>query len=112
MLKYKITPLIEQTARDLKLPKHIVEAAIKAQFMAIVDNYVHMTHIGVRLEDLGKFYFKHTYYYKVFPKMVERYRRGGLSKDIMSKFAALRPLVSAYWLSKKYKKRFGSWHWK
>lgn len=112
MLKYKITPLIEQTAKDLDLPLYIVEAAVKAQFKAVADNYVNMTHVGVRLEDLGKFYFKHIYYFKVLPKVIRRYREGKLSSEVLKKFVALRPVVTSYWVNRKYKQRFGSWHWK
>lgn len=62
MLRYKITPLIERTAKDLDFPLDLVKAVITHEFQTIQDNITNPQHIGIRLEDFGKFYFKLKFY--------------------------------------------------
>lgn len=58
MLKYKLSPLIQKTAKDLKHSPALVEAVINHQFdfirKQVLDPDPNV--IGLRLEDLGKFY--------------------------------------------------------
>lgn len=112
MLKYKILPLINETARDLDMDPAIVKDIIDHEFKTIQANIIDPKVVGIRLEDFGKFYYKFSWYKRIFPSMAERYRKGTLTKEVLQKYLSIRTLVTNYHLSRKYKTRFGSWHWK
>jgi hypothetical protein len=110
MLKYKIYPLIEQTAKDLNMDPGIVKAVIMHEFKVIQQNVISPSFLGIRMEDFGKFYFKHKQYVEVFPEIKRKYRLGKFTPEVLSKYLSLRAAVSAYRQHRKYKVRFGSWH--
>lgn len=112
MLKYKIHPLIHKTAADLDMSLDVVSSVVLHEFETIKNNIVNPTHLGYRLEDLGKFFFKRNQYYSSAFRLLVRYRKGTVNKELLQKFIRMRHLVNEYYFLQKYKRRFGSWHWK
>lgn len=115
MLKYKLQPLINQVSSATGIPLHLVESAISHEFKTI-SNFVmdpQPTHVGFMLEDLGKFYFKHSTLRTSIKASIEHLRRGtrlpSATKGLRT-LLNMRHIVFEAHMRKKYKKRFGAWH--
>lgn len=114
MLKSKLPPLYQKTATDLNYPLALVEAVILHEFATIKEQVMSPSPLvmGIRMEDLGKFYWKWDYYMAGFRTLRNPYRKGRINIEILQKYISLRPYVSAFAINRKFKRRFGTWHWK
>lgn len=110
-----IQKLIKQTAKDLNLDPAITEKVVMSQWKFVVSNFANPKYPVIRLEDLGKFIVSPTSVRIYFKKA-----RAGLrsspdsvrfNKEVKD-IASMRYPSQAYHLSRQFKKRFGSWHYK
>ena len=113
MLLSPVDPLINKTASALDIPKEVVKKVISHQFKEVADNYKYWKYVGFRFEGLGSLYVSPGAYKKIIQDLLIRSRKDPQSKYREALFNAfkLRHQVKSFHESKKYKKRFGSWHY-
>lgn len=110
-----IHKLIKQTAKDLNLDPVLTEKVVMSQFLFVKNSFANPSTPLIRLEDLGKF--------TVTPGVLRaffRLTKGKIQEDPSSPtlqkairdIARMRYISQVYYLSRKFKLRFGSWHYK
>lgn len=110
-----IQKLIRQTAKDLALDNSLVEKVIMSQFLFVKNTFANPQPAVIRLEDLGKFSASPSavrYYFLKNRKKLEKNPTAVTYIKAASDLARMRYPSQAYYLSRQFKKRFGSWHYK
>lgn len=110
-----VQKIIQQTALELNRPLKEVELVVMSQFLFIKNQFHTPYYPVIRLENLGMFIIPTDYTRTAF-----RYVRKRLANhpDSVSYNKALRDIINirypaqAYYLSRKFKLRYGSWHYK
>lgn len=110
-----IQKLIKQTAKDLNMDLSTVEKVVMSEWLFVKNNFGTPHYPVVRLEDLGKFEIPphaNRYYFKQVRKKLLHNPQSVQYNKAIKDIAAIRYPVQKYWLSRQFKKRFGSWHYK
>lgn len=114
MYYYSIDQIITKTANTLSIPEHKVRQVLKHTFRTLRKEFYRPSSPAYFLEDFGNFTITPHRLRTSFNKVLLLYRKDNAPSllERLHSYASIRSKVSAYFQSRKYKKRFGSWHWK
>lgn len=110
-----IHKLIQQTAKDLFLDPVLTEQVVMSQFLFLRNAFANPSSPVIRLEDLGKFIATPSavrYYFKKNREQLARSPNAVTFNKAAKDLANMRYVSQVYYLSRQFKKRFGSWHYK
>ena len=104
--------IVQATSELLSIPPHLVKEAVDAQFEALHDYFTKGVHPNFRLEHLGEFRVPLPNLRHAISTEIRTQRSYPSDKRLerIKRLYALRVPTYEYQESKKFKKRFGTWH--
>lgn len=114
MYSSSIDPILQKTAETLNLPLEEVTAVMKHTFSTLKKELRYPSYPLYRLEEFGNFSITPYRLAQAFSRTLKKYREEPTPtlRKRLEYMARVRQYVSARRQQSKYKKRFGSWHWK
>lgn len=115
MIKKRILPIIKQTAETLGYPEDVVEHLVMYSFARLKEEIAsNLTHPKIRLFHFGSFEVSQPALISEIKHLIKKIRLSRHPDDVarLRKLLKLRHKAYDYSKSRKFKQRFGSWHYK
>ena len=114
MRKERVHKLIPEVSRVTGFKEEVIKEVIQAHYDALQEFLNNPTHAAIHFDFFGKFYTKPSQVKLRINRLVKEYRLEPTQakKDEISSMYSIYRKAHEYEQSRKYKKRFGSWHYK
>lgn len=114
MKKQRVTELLPQVAQLTSYPLEVVEEVVQAHYDALKEFLNAPTHAAIHFDYFGKLYTKPAAVRLRVLAAIKEYRLqpSDKAKERITQLYSLYRMSKEYELSRKYKVRFGSWHYK
>jgi hypothetical protein len=113
MLSYSLDPIVKKTSQVLNIPLDVTASVILHAFREVKRNQTQFFAAGFRFEDLGSFQIHQGKFQAAASNLISQIRKENSPakhRETLSKLFSFRHTVRDYYDSRKFKKRFGTWH--